>query len=74
MAPELLAELGEPYQKLWKMLDSRYGALETARLFAKLLGSGVLAIVSILFVIPGVSSRLAAQGVLPAREHQEGSN
>ncbi len=39
VAPELLAELGEPYQKLWKMLDSRYGALETARLFAKLLGA-----------------------------------
>ncbi len=39
VAPELLAELGEPYRKLWTMLDSRYGALETARLFAKLLGS-----------------------------------
>ena len=37
VAPELLEELGEPYQKLWRMLDSRYGALETARLFAKLL-------------------------------------
>jgi transposase len=39
VAPELLEELGEPYQKLWKMLDSRYGALETARLFAKLLAA-----------------------------------
>ena len=39
VAPELLAELGEPYRKLWAMLDSRYGALETARLFAKLLGA-----------------------------------
>ena len=39
VAPELLAELGEPYRKLWTMLDSRYGALETARLFAKLLAT-----------------------------------
>ena len=37
VAPELLAELGPAYRKLWGMLQSRHGALETARLFAKLL-------------------------------------
>ena len=37
MAPELLEELPPAYRKLWRMLESRHGALETARLFAKLL-------------------------------------
>ena len=37
VAPELLAELGPAYRKLWRMLELRHGALETARLFAKLL-------------------------------------
>jgi len=37
VAPELLAELGPAYRKLWSMLEFRHGALETARLFAKLL-------------------------------------
>ena len=37
VAPELLLELGPAYRKLWKMLELRHGALETARLFAKLL-------------------------------------
>ena len=37
VAPELLAKLGPAYRKLWSMLESRHGALETARLFAKLL-------------------------------------
>ena len=37
VAPELLGELGPAYRKLWRMLESRHGALETARLFAKLL-------------------------------------
>ena len=37
VAPELLLELGPAYRKLWRMLELRHGALETARLFAKLL-------------------------------------
>ena len=37
VAPELLAELGPAYRKLWRMLELQHGALETARLFAKLL-------------------------------------
>ena len=37
VAPELLEELGPAYRKLWRMLDLRYGARETSRLFARLL-------------------------------------
>ena len=37
VAPELLDELPPAYRKLWRMLESRHGALETARLIAKLL-------------------------------------
>ena len=34
---ELLGELGPAYRRLWRMLESRHGALKTGRLFAKLL-------------------------------------
>ena len=39
VAPELMAELGEPYVKLWQLLSSRYGELEAARVVAKLVGA-----------------------------------
>ena len=38
VAPELLAELGKPYQRLWDLLEDRYGPREAARLLARLLG------------------------------------
>ena len=31
VAPELVAELGEPYGRLWQLLGKRYGAREGAR-------------------------------------------
>lgn len=37
VAPELLEELGPAYRRLWQMLEAQHGAVETARLFAKLL-------------------------------------
>ena len=39
VAPELVAELGEPFGRLWELLVTRYGALEGARLLAKVLGT-----------------------------------
>ena len=39
VATELLEELPEPFTRLWKLLESSHGGLETARLFAKLLRS-----------------------------------
>lgn len=39
VAPELIAELGEPYGRLWKMLAERYGAREGARVLARILGA-----------------------------------
>lgn len=39
VAPELLEELGPAYRKLWRMLETQHGALETARLFSKLLSA-----------------------------------
>ena len=37
VAPELLAELGEPYRQLWKALSDVHGELEAARVLAKIL-------------------------------------
>jgi transposase len=37
VAPALLAELGEPFVKLWDLLVSKHGALEAARVLARLL-------------------------------------
>lgn len=34
-----MAELGEPFGRLWTMLSSRHGAHEGARLLAKILGA-----------------------------------
>jgi transposase len=39
VAPELVAELGEPFGRLWALLSTRHGALEGARLLAKVLGA-----------------------------------
>lgn len=41
VAPELMEELGVPYVRLWKLLSSRYGELEAARVVAKLVGAVV---------------------------------
>lgn len=38
VAPELLAELGEPWRRLWQLLAATHGELEAARVLAKLLG------------------------------------
>lgn len=37
VAPELLAELGQPYQQLWDLLEKVHGAQSTARVLAKLI-------------------------------------
>ena len=39
VAPELMAELGAPYEQLWRLLSDRYGELEAARVVAKLAGA-----------------------------------
>jgi hypothetical protein len=39
VAPELIAELGAPFDRLWPLLVNRYGELQTARLIARLLGA-----------------------------------
>lgn len=39
VAPELMAELGAPYEQLWRLLSTRYGELEAARVVAKLVGA-----------------------------------
>jgi len=39
VAPELLAELGPSYERLWSLLESRYGGHEAGRLVARLLGA-----------------------------------
>ena len=38
VAPELVAELGEPYGRLWSLLVGRYGPREAARVLARVLG------------------------------------
>ena len=39
VAPELMAELGDPYVRLWKLLCARYSELDAARVVAKLVGA-----------------------------------
>ena len=39
VAPELLAELGEPYGRLWSLLEGRYGPQEAARVLSRVLGA-----------------------------------
>ena len=39
VAPELLDELGEPYRRLWELLEEAHGAAKAARVFAGVLGA-----------------------------------
>jgi hypothetical protein len=39
VAPELLAEPGEPWGKLWQLLADTHGERDAARVMAKLLGA-----------------------------------
>ena len=39
MAPELVAELGEPWGGVWRLLSSAHGEREAARVLARLLGA-----------------------------------
>lgn len=39
VAPELVSELGEPYEKLWRMLTERYGEKEASSILARILGA-----------------------------------
>jgi hypothetical protein len=39
VAPELLPELGEPYQTLWSLLTKTHGEREAARVVAKLVAA-----------------------------------
>ena len=39
VAPEVTAELGAPYGRLWELLASRYRELDAARVLAKLIGA-----------------------------------
>ena len=41
VAPELVAELGEPYGRLWSLLVGRYGSREAARVLSRVLGAVV---------------------------------
>jgi hypothetical protein len=41
VAPELVAELGEPYGRLWSLLVTRYGSKEAARVLSRVLGAVV---------------------------------
>jgi transposase len=39
VAPELLTELGEPFQELWKLLEDTHGGREAGRVLARLLAA-----------------------------------
>lgn len=39
VAPELIEELGEPYDRLWEMLTERYGEKEASSILARILGA-----------------------------------
>lgn len=39
VAPELVEELGEPFGRLWKLLEASHGPREGARVLAKVLGA-----------------------------------
>jgi transposase len=39
VAPELVAELGRPFDLLWELLEGAYGPLEAARMFARVIGA-----------------------------------
>lgn len=39
VAPELMAELGQPFGRLWEALQEAYGTLDAARAFARVIGA-----------------------------------
>jgi hypothetical protein len=39
VAPELVQELGEPFGRLWVMLEGTYGAHDGARVLARVIGA-----------------------------------
>ena len=39
VAPELVAELGEPYRRLWKLLEQTHGGRQAGRVLADVLGA-----------------------------------
>ncbi len=39
VAPELVSELGPPYEKLWEMLTGSHGSKEASRVLARILGA-----------------------------------
>lgn len=39
VAPELLAELGEPFKQLWRLLEDTHGGREAGRVLARMLGA-----------------------------------
>jgi len=41
VAPELLKELGEPFDELWRLLEQSHGGKEAGRIFAKVLSAVV---------------------------------
>src|SRR5215213_5562087 len=41
VAPELVRELGAPYDRLWEMLTERYGEKEASRVLSRILGAAV---------------------------------
>jgi hypothetical protein len=41
VAPELIREMGGPYERMWEMLVDRYGPKEASRVLARILGAVV---------------------------------
>lgn len=41
VAPELMAQLGEPFEQLWTLLDETHGGREAGRIMARVLGAVV---------------------------------
>lgn len=39
VAPELVSELGSPYQKLWELLSDTHGSMEAARILTRILAA-----------------------------------
>ena len=69
VAPELMEEFGAPYVRLWKLLCSRYGELDAARVLAKLIGAivdhGEQQITQILEEMLATPPRVAARSDAP---------
>jgi transposase len=77
VAPALIAQLGQPYGKMWELLVGRYGEREAARVLSRLIGimenSGETALKQALEEILKASSTQSAEGktvVVPASLQQ----